>query len=193
MLQYVKASKAGSNPASRYINLRRKPLIIISIDPQIDKSAGAFHWHEGGQVLKPYAVCMFDTKQFIKNHAQVLWGLTNGNVPINEPNRIAIIEGQYVGVNKKDSLALCKAANRMAGALIANGFEVIEAPVWGAKSWLTDMFSISGVPQKRAMNKEMSVTAAKQIWPNIANSDEADAVMMGQWWWSQNKYRYLGV
>ena len=169
-------------------------MIIISIDPQVEQSAGAFHWWTGGQTLKPCGVGMFETSRFIKNHAQIMWPMFSGvkQNSFTSALRIAIIEGQYVGVSKKGSLDLCKAANRMAGALIANGFEVFEASVWGSGAWQNEMFSIDGRPQKRDINKKLSVAAAKKTWTCIANSDEADAVMIGQWWWSKNKFKYLG-
>lgn len=173
-------------------------MIIISIDPQVEKSAAAFGFISGGEI-KLSAVGTFRTNRMIENPMLCVLGYVSA-WPIGW-NRIAIIEGQYVGANKKGSLALCAAANRMAGALIANGFEVFTAPVWSKKkvpgipqqlSWMEEHLGYRHA-QTRAENKRISMQLAKQIWPGVASEDEADAINILQWWWPRNKHRYKEV
>jgi hypothetical protein len=163
---------------------QNKTMLILGIDPQVEQSAGAIYSWTGGQAIKLVHVGMFSTDRFIRNPGS--WFAIPPNTRL-----VAVIEGQYVAKSVKAAFSLSRAADRMDGALTCNGFKVYDAPVWGKNPWLESL-RVKGLRPTRENNKKISMQLAKRLWPTVANTDEADAINIVQWWWANNKHRYLG-
>jgi hypothetical protein len=150
---------------------------LVAIDPAYAKPIAIAEW---SPELRAYKA---DLTTFLKNPCQY--------ITLNNSERIAVVEGQYMGKNKQTSLKLSRESGKIDQALANLGFKVILAPVFGPNSWINGMLRCGGSPDSEQV-KKLSIALVKSIYQEFKympdfDSDIAAAVCIGQWWLDRNR------
>lgn len=154
---------------------------LVSIDPAYGKPCAVVEFISDVGI-REIASYLFQSRELIENPGR--------HIPIRgDTNRLAIIEGQWIGKNPKTGIELSRVAGEIGGALRhALGFKVEYIPVWGPKSWIQQHFSVRGKVD-RMWAISMALRDYKAAHPKgiVLNEDIAMAWSMAQWWWRTNR------
>lgn len=167
-------------------------MLLIAIDPHVKKSAIAV-WENG----KIYDLFEISTDFMINNPSGI--SLSMSSLIKENKNKVAVIESQYLGSDKKtgkqfieSTIKLAQTAGMIAGSLIRSGFKIAWAPPWGNNGWIACMLSQNGRCPKSNQISKISKDIAKDLYPGWKiNEHSAAAICMAHWYMKKQKMEAL--